>query len=654
MSYISFYRKWRPQKFSEIIGQEHVVQTLQNSILKNKISHSYIFCGPRGTGKTSLARIFAKAINCKNGPSTEPCNKCENCISITSGINVDVVEIDAASNRGIDDIRELRDKVKYMPVNLRKKVYIIDEAHQITSAASNAFLKVLEEPPEHVVFIMATTEPHEVIPTIMSRCQRFDFEPIPHEKIKLRISEISKNENINISDSAIDLIAKHADGSLRDADGILEQLSSFGDAKITVDDVVSLLGIIDNELLFELTNIILENNINQAVLFIHRVITSGINLKILTSEYLEHLYNLFVIKNYEKPFDILDINEEIQNRYKNQASLISTTQLNYLIDLFSGLLNELKFTESAKIFFKTTILKAVENNLLVKDDSIRHLKMLTNEIKNIKKEVDNTKHEVENVKNEVEDTKLKINKLVVGQAEDLQTAKDLIIEKNVKKDLNVQIIKSNIEVQTDSKLETKEEPKAEPSIEESKAKPISESKLESKVESKLEPNKLEQKSKPKSEPKLEPMIESGLESKLEKKLKDNWDNLLTQLKKRNISIHAMFIETKGFKIVNNSVVFYLESNKKWHKDHLSKNNNLSLLQELIYSLLGVRLKILFELLKSSQDLNVLNSSTLSPSNISNSNNIGNTSNLDNPNGFEEKDILTYFENKFNIKDTKSN
>ena len=240
---------------------------------------------------------------------------------------MDVIEIDAASNRGINDIRDLREKVKYLPANLRKKVYIIDEAHQITSDAFNAFLKVLEEPPEHIVFIMATTEPYEVIPTVMSRCQRFDFEPIPVDKVRKRIADIAASENINIAEPAISLIAKHADGSLRDADGMLEQLSSFGDSKITVDDVTSLLGIIDQEMLFELTNILLEKNLNQALLFLQRILSGCLNLKIFVSEYLEHLYSLFVIKNYENPMDILEINEDLNERYYNQAGLFSNKEL---------------------------------------------------------------------------------------------------------------------------------------------------------------------------------------------------------------------------------------------------------------------------------------------------------------------------------------
>ena len=264
MSYISFYRKWRPQTFSEVIGQEHIVKTLQNAILKNRLVHGYMFCGPKGTGKTSIARIFSKAINCVHGPAVEPCNKCDNCISITAGSNVDFIEIDGASNNSVVDIRILREKVTSLPFMLRKKIYIIDEVHMLSQSAFNALLKTLEEPPEHVIFMMATTNPHDVIQTIMSRCQRFDFRPISLDKIRTRLKDIASIENIDITDSAVSMVAKYSDGSLRDADGILEQLSSFGNNRISVDEVSSILGIIDLEMLFELANIILEKTLARA------------------------------------------------------------------------------------------------------------------------------------------------------------------------------------------------------------------------------------------------------------------------------------------------------------------------------------------------------------------------------------------------------
>jgi DNA polymerase III subunit gamma/tau len=387
MSYVSFYRKWRPQTFSEIIGQEYVVQTLENAIVKNRISHAYIFCGPRGTGKTSLARIFAKALNCVNGPTSKPCNKCDSCVSISNGNNMDVIEIDAASNRGINEIRELREKVKYLPTALRKKVYIIDEVHMLTTEAFNALLKVLEEPPEHVIFIMATTEPHQVLATIMSRCQRFDFYPIPQDKIRKRLKDVSTSEDITINDSALNLIAKYADGSLRDADGILEQLSSLGENDVTVDDVSSLLGVIDVEMLFELANILIEKNLNQALLFIHRAISGSINLKIFVSEFLDHLYNLYVLRNYDSPLEILDISEDFRERYFNQAKLFSTIEVEFLINLYSELLKQLKWSESAKSYFKAAIIKSVNYSFIDEEQMDRRFKKIGSDIEELKNDI---------------------------------------------------------------------------------------------------------------------------------------------------------------------------------------------------------------------------------------------------------------------------
>ena len=433
MSYISFYRKWRPQTFSEIIGQEYVVQTLENAIIKNRISHAYIFCGPRGTGKTSLARIFAKALNCVNGPTSSPCNKCDNCVSISNGSSMDVIEIDAASNRGINEIRELREKVKYLPAALRKKVYIIDEVHMLTTEAFNALLKVLEEPPEHVIFIMATTEPHQVLATIISRCQRFDFYPIPQEKIRKRLKDISSSEDITINDSALNLISKYADGSLRDADGILEQLSSLGENNITVDDVSSLLGVIDIEMLFELANILIEKNLNQALLFVHRIISGSVNLKVFVSEFLDHLYNLYVIRNYDNPLEILDIGEDFKERYFSQAKLFSTIEVEFLINLYSELLKQLRWSESAKSYFKAAIIKSVNYSFIDEEQMDKRFRKIGSDLEELKNDISkvNVSTQQSNIKpaslKKDEDTVGKV-KTIEGKQADVPEAKDIEIK----------------------------------------------------------------------------------------------------------------------------------------------------------------------------------------------------------------------------------
>jgi len=595
MSYVSFYRKWRPQTFSEIVGQEYVVKTLQNAISNNRISHSYIFCGPKGTGKTSLARIFAKGLNCEKGSTPDPCNKCSNCLSISAGTNVDVVEIDAASNRGIDDIRDLREKVKYLPVNLRKKVYIIDEAHQITPAAFNAFLKVLEEPPEHVVFIMATTEPHEVLPTIMSRCQRFDFEPIPVDKIKKRLKNIASNENININDDAINLISRYADGSLRDADSILEQISSFGDSgSITVDDVSSVLGIIDQEMLFELANIFLEKNLSQALLFVKRLLSSSFNLKIFTTEFLEHLYILYTIKNYDKPMDILDIVEDEREQYFNQAGLFSSAYLEYLMNIFSDLLKQIKWQESSKTFFKTAIIRAMS---FVSIDE----KKLGERFKNMD---------------------LRLKKM-----------EDRISNRKIVKTVNTNTKKTKEEIKDNVKKESAKKIK-------SKTEDVSVKKANKKKKVEAESNEVK---KDKEWSNYEEMIFK------------KWDDLLSILREKNISIYAMFIEIIGFKIDENRIYFYLGENKKWHKEHLTKTKNTMMIQQVLNKNTGKNFSIIFEIIDSSKEEKIIkvrndvkdkdeedNSSKVKKNALKNY-----SSGKDNKN---EEDILGYLEEKFNIKE----
>ncbi len=367
MAHISFYRKWRPKDFDEVIGQENITKTLKNAISHNRLSHAYLFCGPRGTGKTSTSRILAKAINCANGSTPTPCNVCENCVSISNNSSVDVIEIDAASNRGIDEIRELRDKVKYLPNILRKKIYIIDEVHMLTDAAFNALLKTLEEPPEHAVFILATTEPHKVLPTIMSRCQRFDFIPISFKHIVGRLIEIAKKEDIDISESALNLIAKYSGGSQRDADVILEKLSSIEAKKINVEDVSKLLGVLDLEILFDLASIIFSKNVKESIFFEKRLFDSNINIKIFIEEFLNHLYMLYVIKNYDNPWDIIDVNEDYKQKYIDQEKEIDAQSLSLYIDLFSDLYKNIRQDNSLRAMLRYSLIKAVSFHIDAKN-----------------------------------------------------------------------------------------------------------------------------------------------------------------------------------------------------------------------------------------------------------------------------------------------
>ena len=291
-----FYRKWRPQVLAEVVGQEQVTQTLLNALANERISHAYLFCGPRGTGKTSTGRILAKAVNCLTNGKGEPCNSCPMCQAITEGRALDVIEVDAASNRGIDEIRDLREKVNYAPNQARYKVYIIDEVHMLTKEASNALLKTLEEPPPHVIFVLATTEAHKILPTILSRCQRFDFRRISQADVVAKLSHICQSEGIHIEPEALRLIARAATGSLRDAENLLQQLTTYYGADIELQQVQTILGISGDWRAKELVRHIVNNDISAGIATINSVNSDGLDLRQFNRELVEYLRALLLIK----------------------------------------------------------------------------------------------------------------------------------------------------------------------------------------------------------------------------------------------------------------------------------------------------------------------------------------------------------------------
>src|SRR3989338_4020450 len=340
MSYIVFARKWRPQNFDDVIGQEHVVKTLKNTIASGRLAHAYIFAGPRGVGKTSAARILAKALNCQTGQSGfEPCNKCSSCIEITEARSLDVIEIDGASNRGIDDIRTLRENVKFSPVHGKFKIYIIDEVHQITPEGFNALLKTLEEPPAHVKFIFATTHPQKVPSTILSRCQPLEFRRISNIQIIQQLKKIVLSEKLNVAEDVFLAIAKASDGSLRDAESMLDELVSFtsGNGNIHLKDVNSVLGVVEQEYLFEITDRIIKKDTVGVLQFLDELIDQGKDLSQLLLNLIEHYRNLMITKvtdlNHEK---LLDLPQEVCQSIARQSQGIS---LESILTGFTALLN---------------------------------------------------------------------------------------------------------------------------------------------------------------------------------------------------------------------------------------------------------------------------------------------------------------------------
>jgi DNA polymerase-3 subunit gamma/tau len=328
-----FYRKWRPQNLSEVVGQDHITRTLAHEVASGKIAHAYLFCGPRGTGKTSTGRILAKAVNCLNPLDGEPCNACDLCCSINEGRSLDIIEIDAASNRGIDDIRDLKEKVNFTPSLARYKVYIIDEAHMITKEASNAFLKTLEEPPAHAIFVLATTEPHKMLSTILSRCQRFDFHRLSQSAMVSRLDFICSKENITIESEPLRLIAKTATGSLRDAENLLEQLIAFYGHEITLQQAREMLGITEDFRIKELVQHIVNQDITGGLKTINTVSNDSIDLRQFNQELVNYLRNLLLVKSGSE--SVVDVTSEDIDDLKHLSEDISLDILWRTIKLFS-------------------------------------------------------------------------------------------------------------------------------------------------------------------------------------------------------------------------------------------------------------------------------------------------------------------------------
>ncbi len=349
MSYLVLARKYRPQTFDQVIKQEHVTKTLTNAVSLDRVAHAILFSGPRGTGKTTVARILAKAMNCKEGPCPVPCNVCKSCSEITSGNAVDVFEIDGASNNSVDQIRELRENVKYMPAHSLYKIYIIDEVHMLSMAAFNALLKTLEEPPAHVMFIFATTEPHKIPITILSRCRRHDFRRIDIESISKHMEMICAKEDINIAFESLSLIAREAGGSMRDALSLLDQVMSCAEGAITHDHILDILGVIDRKIIFDISVAILRGDIPRILEILDEIYNHGHDMKRLYADLIEHFRNLLIIKMGKKVNKLVDLPAHEIDLIHDQIKDVSATFLNQIFDLFFKEEPVIRFSKHPKL-----------------------------------------------------------------------------------------------------------------------------------------------------------------------------------------------------------------------------------------------------------------------------------------------------------------
>ncbi|MCX5692570.1 MAG: DNA polymerase III subunit gamma/tau [Candidatus Omnitrophica bacterium] len=370
MGYLPFARKWRPQDFDEIVGQEHITTTLKNAISMDRLHHAYLFTGPRGIGKTSTARIFSKALNCEKGSSIKPCNACSSCKEITLGSSMDVIEIDGASNRGIDEIRNLRETVKFSPSKGRFKIYIIDEVHMLTTEAFNALLKTLEEPPMHVKFIFATTEPHKVLPTVLSRCQRFDFRRIQMKDIIAKLREVSKIESLNIDEDAFLYIAKASDGSMRDAESILDQIASFSKGKIQLKEVIESLGMIDQETLFRSAELIINKDARSGIYLVDEILNSGKDAKQFILGLLEHFRNVMIVKSGIVSDEIINLPKDSIDRIKKQADALTQGDIFYIISVISSGLKMIKQLLPERIVFELLMIKLASRESIASIEEI--------------------------------------------------------------------------------------------------------------------------------------------------------------------------------------------------------------------------------------------------------------------------------------------
>jgi len=360
MSYLVFARKYRPQTFEDVVAQEHVTRTLKNAVARDRIGSGYLFCGPRGTGKTTTARILAKALNCVNGPTPTPCGECDSCKEITAGSSMDVLEIDAASNTGVDDVRQLRENVRYLPSGGKKRIYIIDEVHRLSGAAFDALLKTLEEPPDHVLFLFATTEPLKVPDTILSRTQRFDFKRVSAADLADHLKRIADNEGLTIDETALAILARKADGSVRDSLSLMDQIAAYAGETVSEADVVEALGLVDRSLLFSFTNAVADHQPGQALELVRQILEAGVDVADFIDELMEHFRIVMVLSADDKSDRLMGLGETEISEYRDQAAKFALGDVLRLIKITADLNVDLRGGMDERLLLEVAAVKGID------------------------------------------------------------------------------------------------------------------------------------------------------------------------------------------------------------------------------------------------------------------------------------------------------